>query len=188
MQKKMMKEEEFEQIYEAHRHDVYKLALYFTQDEYTAEDIAQKIFYKLFLHFDNVRCKENILPYLLKMTRNMSYNWIRHRDFEYRGEYIDNMPEDRIVLESAEEHYLKKEKELRIREFWNRVLVEMVEENESWYNIITLIYCLGKTHEEVAEELDMTMQVLYSKFYRARRWIRKNYENEYLEIVGGKIE
>jgi RNA polymerase sigma-70 factor (ECF subfamily) len=98
------------------------------------------------------------------------------------------MPEERIVLESAEEQYLKTEKELRIREFWTRILEEMAEENESWYNIITLIYCLGKTHEEVAEELDMTMQVLYSKFYRARRWIRKNYENEFLEIVGGERE
>jgi len=184
MQKKSTKEEEFEVIYEKYRHDVYKLALYYTEDTYTAEDIAQKIFFKLYLHFENIRNKENIRAYLLKSARNLAYNWVRDKH-EYKGEYIDNIPEEDILLESAENLYVRNEQERRIQAFLAQILEEIAIENESWYDILNLIYCLGKTHEEAAAELGITMQVLYSKFYRAKRWIRKNYEKEFDEIMKG---
>ena len=99
--------------------------------------------------------------------------------------YIENVPEEDILLESLENNYVKNEHDRRIQMFLAQILEEIAIENESWYDIINLIYCLGKTHEEAAEELGITMQVLYSKFYRAKRWIRKNYEKEFDEIMNG---
>ena len=182
MQKKTTKEEEFAVIYEKYRHDVYKLAIYFTEDPYTADDITQKIFFKLYLHFDNIRNKENIRAYLLKSARNLAYNWVRDK---HESMYIENVPEEDILLESLENNYVKNEHDRRIQMFLAQILEEIAIENESWYDIINLIYCLGKTHEEAAEELGITMQVLYSKFYRAKRWIRKNYEKVFDEIMNG---
>ena len=93
--------------------------------------------------------------------------------------------EEDILLESAENLYVRNEQERRMQAFLAQILEEIAIENESWYDILNLIYCLGKTHEEAAAELGITMQVLYSKFYRAKRWIRKNYEKEFDEIMKG---
>ena len=45
MQENRTKEEIFEEIYQIYQHDVYKISLYYTKDEYIAQDIAQKAFY-----------------------------------------------------------------------------------------------------------------------------------------------
>ena len=51
MQRNTAKEEKFEEIYRTYQNDVFKVSLYYTKDEYISQDIAQKAFYKLFLHF-----------------------------------------------------------------------------------------------------------------------------------------
>jgi hypothetical protein len=38
---------------------------------------------------------------------------------------------------------------------------------------------MDKPFDEVAEELNITREVLYSRFYRAKRWIRKKFEARY---------
>jgi len=56
------------------------------------------------------------------------------------------------------------------------------KENESWYQIVNLIFCLEKPHDVVAKELGISKDVLYSKLYRAKKWIRKNFEDEYKNL------
>lgn len=181
MQDGMTKEEQFEEIYQTYSHDVYKVSLYFTKDEYIAQDIAQKVFYKLYLHFDNVNL-DSVRSYLLRTARNMSYNWLRDMKREYQGEYIDNIPEESAILHSAEDEYIIDEKQREREQFVAKMMQQLWEENESWYDILNLIYCLEKSHEEVAEELGISRDVLYSKLYRAKRWVRKNFEKEYGEL------
>ncbi len=181
MQKIKTKEEMFEEIYRIYQHDVYKISLYYTKDEYIAQDIAQKAFYKLYLHFENVN-PDSVRFYLLRTARNMSYNWLRDMKHESQGEYIENIPEDSMVLHSAEDEYLKEEKQRERQEFVQKLLHKLWEENESWYDILNLIYCLDKSHDEVAKELGISRDVLYSKLYRAKRWIRKHFEDDFLNL------
>lgn len=178
------KDEMFEEIYRTYQHDVYKISLYYTNDEYIAQDIAQKSFYKFYLHFENINYtdQESVRSYLLRSARNLSYNWLRDMKREHEGDYIDNMPEDRAVLASAEDEYIKKEKERIRKEFVGEILLQMREENESWYDIINLIFCLNKTHEQAAKELGMSRDVLYNKLYRAKHWIRRRYEEEFKKL------
>lgn len=181
MQENVTKEKRFEEIYRTYVHDVYKISLYYTKDEYIAQDIAQKSFYKLYLHFDNVNL-DSVRSYLLRTARNLSYNWIRDMKRETEGDYIDNIPEDRAVLLSAEDEYLKEEKQKERERFVQELLHELREENESWYDILNLIYCLEKSHDEAAKELGISRDVLYSKLYRAKRWIRKHFEDGFLDM------
>lgn len=181
MQDIATKEEIFNTIYETYKSDVYRIGLYYTKDSYIAEDIAQKAFFKLYLHMDNINL-DSVRAYLLRTVRNLSYNWIRDMQWEHKGEYIENIPEEDHPKHSTEDEYLKKEKEQRKKEFFGMIMAELYAENESWYDILNLIYCMGKTHEEAADEIGITLQVLYSKLYRAKRWIRKKFENDYLEI------
>lgn len=175
------KEERFDAIYRAYQNDVYKISLYYTKDAYAAEDIAQQVFYKFYQHFENVN-PERIRAYLLRSARNYSYNWLRDSKREVQGEFLENIPEEKQLQQGVEERYMWIERHKENRALANKIMERLRQENESWYDIITLIYCLEKSHEEVCDELDITRDVLYSKIYRAKRWIQKTYEEEYKSL------
>lgn len=180
MQYKTTKEKEFDELYQTYRNDVYKISLYYTKDEHIAEDMTQNIFFQIYSHFENVRM-DTVRPYLVRITRNICFNWLREHKKD-PSEYIDNVPEEGMLKSSLEEEYIKEEQENEEHSFIARIMEELREENESWYHILHLIYCLEKSHEDVCDELDLTRDVLYSKLYRAKRWIRKKYEKEYMEL------
>lgn len=175
------KGEKFEEVYRTYRNDVYRTSLYYIKDPDVAQDITQNVFYYFYCHFDNVN-PDSIRAYLLRSCRNLSYNWLRDNKRQVGGDYIDNMPEENIPQYSVEDQYIRQEQDVSNREFIGRIMEELREENPSWYHILNLIYCLEKSHEDVCDELNMTRDVLYSKLYRAKRWIRKKFENEYREL------
>lgn len=181
MQHKVTKEEKFENLYRTYQNDVYKIALYYTRDSYTAEDIAQKTFYNFYLHSENVR-EDRIRAYLLRTARNLSFNWTRDSKWELQAEYLETLPEEKVSILGPEDTYLREAHQRDITEFMDGVMIRLREENESWYDILTLVYGLGKKQEDVAYELGISLEVLHSKLYRAKRWIRKKYEKEYKQI------
>lgn len=181
MEHNKTKEEKFEEIYRTFQNDVYRISLYYTKDSHTAQDISQKVFYQFYLHFENVNIG-SVRAYLIRSARNLSFNWIRDRKREVHGEYLDVIPEEDVPHYSSEDEYIKEEQERETKEFVGILMERLREENESWYNIVNLIYCMEKPHDEVAKELGMTREVLYNKLYRAKKWLRKKFEDEYKKL------
>lgn len=62
------------------------------------------------------------------------------------------------------------------------IFCELYKENERWYEVVSGIYCSGKTYTEVADELHVSKDVVYAIIYRARRWIKRNYGKRYEKI------
>lgn len=178
MEYKTIKEELYDEIYRKYHNDVYKISLYYVKDADAAEDITQNVFFQFYMRFQHIN-RDCIKAYLIRAARNAAYNWIRDHKKELKGEYLDNIPEEHIVLHSAEDKYIMKERKKSVYDFTAKIMEELRQENESWYEVINMIYCLEKTHEATALELDMSKDVLYSKIYRAKRWLRKKFENEY---------
>ena len=181
MKYRMIKEVRFEKIYRAYQNDVYKISLYYTKDEHIAQDITQKVFYQFYLHFDNVNL-DMVRSYLIRSARNLSYNWLRDTKRERGGEYLDNVPDENVPHCSTEDDYIRDEEKQETKEFVTMLMERLKEENESWYDIVNLIYCLEKPHDEVAEELGMTREALYNRLYRAKKWLRKKFEDEYKKL------
>ena len=63
--------------------------------------------------------------------------------------------------------------------FIEDIFGELYRMNERWYDAITITYLLEKPQKEVAEELGVSLEILHSMLYRAKRWIRKKYREEY---------
>lgn len=181
MKHEMIKDEKFEEIYRTFQNDVYKISLYYTKDTHIAQDISQKVFYQFYLHFENVN-PDSVRAYLIRSARNLSYNWLRDTKREVDGEYLDVMPEENVPHYSTEDEYIRDEQDRERKAFVAILMERLREENESWYNIVNLIYCLEKPHDEVAKELGMSREVLYNKLYRAKKWIRKKFEDEYKKL------
>ena len=181
MMYRMIKEVKFEKIYRTYQNDVYKISLYYTKDEHIAQDITQKVFYHFYLQLDNVNL-EMVRTYLIRCARNLSYNWLRDTRHERGGEYLENVPEENIPHYSTEDDYIRDEQQQETREFVAILLENLKEEHELWYNIVNLIYCLEMPHDQVAKELGMTREALYNKLYRAKKWLRTKFEDEYKKL------
>ena len=176
-----MKERIFEEHYRTYQNLVYRVGLHYTKDAHAAEDVTQKVFYQLYLHLDNVN-PECVRAYLTRSARNLALNYLRDRKREVHGNYIDVVGDEETLLYSVEEEYICKEQKQEREEFVDSIMEELRVENESWYQIVNYIFCLGKPHDEVAKELGLERDVLYSKLYRAKKWMRKKFEQKFDEL------
>lgn len=185
MEPKAIVDEKFAGIYRAYKDSIYKTAMYYTKDEYTAQDMAQQAFFQLYTHFDNVDM-EYVEPWLIRTVRNLAFNYNRDCKREMLGEVMDVIMEteaDDCKSESLDEYYVRKEQKERAKDLSDSIFERLYKKNPQWYHAITLVYCLDKTHEEVAEEMGITAEVLSSRLYRAKKWIRKNYEKEFKKAI-----
>lgn len=181
MEYKTRKEELFDSVFRAYQHDVYRISLYYSKNEHAATEITQKAFYNLYLHFENVK-PECLRSYLYRTARNLTYNWIRDSK-QVRDGNLDDLNEEDATIVSVEDIYIREEEQKIARELSHNILARLYEENKRWYEAITLVYYLGKSHTEVAEELGISKDVLCSRLYRAKKWIRAHYEEEYEEVL-----
>lgn len=174
------KEEKFEELYQQYRNDVYKISLYYTKNEQEAQDITQKVFFAFYLRMDKIQL-QSAREYLLRAARNLSYNWLRDTKKEREGDDAEDVLAVQMHMESAEAIYLSRAERKERKEILSELMRELYIENEMWYEIIASIYCLGMSHDDVAELLDISKSVLYSKLYRAKQWIAKRYKEKYKE-------
>ncbi len=175
------KEERFEKLYQQYRNDVYRISLYYTRNEQEAQDITQKVFFAFYLRMDKIQM-EYVREYLVTAARNLSYNWLRDTKKEREGESVDTLSDTSVLVDSAEDSYLLDENVIEKRVFLGELMQQLYIENEMWYHILKSIYCLGMSHEDTAKLLRISKGVLYSKLYRAKKWIAKHYKEKYKEL------
>lgn len=173
------KEERFEELYQQHRNDVYKISLYYTKNEQEAQDITQKVFFAFYLRMDKIQL-EKAREYLIRAARNLSYNWLRDTKKEREGEDAENVF-DELYVESVETTCFSRIEQQEENKILSELMRELYIENESWYEAINLLYCVGMSYDDVAKVLGITKAVLYSKTYRAKQWLAKRYQEKYKE-------
>ena len=167
--------EKFEVIYHQCKDDVYRVCLFFTKDTNLAQEIAQQAFFNFYKHIEQVEV-EHARAYLVRTARNLCFNYSRDNKHE-------SLNEETVSIISVEELFFRNEQKRQKSLLTKYILERLRAENEDWYTAINLLYCLGKPHEVVADEMGISRDALYSLVYRAKKWIRKNYEAEYQEIM-----
>lgn len=185
MEYKSIKEEKFDSIYQAHVDSILKVAMHYANDYDIAQEITQKTFIQLYIHLDNMDM-DYIFPWLVRTAKNFLYNSNRNSKREILGEVIDTIMEYDYALcctESMDERYIREEQRQRIGELNDSIFEKLYKKNRKWYEALTLVYCLEKPQQEVAEELGIAIDTLQSRLYRAKQWIRKNYAKEYENVM-----
>ncbi len=173
--------EKMEKIYRDYESDVYRVSLFFLKDEQAAFDVTQQVFFKFYQHIDEAEI-ESVRGYLVRMARNMSFNYLRDQKHEEARASMETIDEEAAMILSVEEIFLRGEQTRQRNELSRNILERLRQENENWYTAVNLLFCLGKSHEVVADEMGISKDALYSMIYRARKWIYKNYIEEYNEI------
>lgn len=173
--------ERFNQIYINSRDRVYRTALYYTKNYDVAEEIMQETFMDLYRDIDNIRSatEEN---WLLRVAENKSLNWLtRMKNESQKLEYLADEKE-KLSGKSMEEDFLEKERNKNAKNLEREIFEELQKENERWYEAVTRVYGMGRPQREVAAEMNISIEVLTAILYRARKWVRRNYGEQYEEI------
>lgn len=165
----------FDAVYEANVDAVYQTALHYSRDEHTAEEITQTVFMKLYMNMENINM-DAVSGYLINAAKHTAMNHRRDRSREVLREEIFY---DQGNADSAETEFLHKLRDKEYVELAESIFAELYHVNERWYDAITITYHLEKPQKEVAEIMGVSLEVLHSMLYRAKKWIRKNYEEEF---------
>lgn len=178
----LRKQKEFEIVYENYQHAVYKASLYYSKDEVVAEEITQKVFYELYIHFEGANIK-HMYSYLHQAARNTAYNWTStHKRLEYvSSTEIADWQKDKMEP-SSEEVYLREEQKIAAKALSECIMERMRKKSELWHEAIYLVYGLEKSVEQVAKELGVSKDVIHSRIYRATQWAKKYYRDAYEDV------
>lgn len=175
----MTRDERFEVYFLKYQYLVMRLVIDMTGDYQTAQEICQEVFVS---YYENMN---RVLPglekaWLVKNTRNKAIDYLRRN--KRKNEFVLDTP----LCEIREVSGTLQEKSIAIcedrmyhRELLGKILAEVREVNEQWYEILVL-FCIEQcSYEEAAEKLGMSVIVLRARLHRARAYIRKHYGDEY---------
>ncbi|MCI9340588.1 MAG: sigma-70 family RNA polymerase sigma factor [Dorea sp.] len=171
---------DFDKIYDANVGNVYRVAIKYAENEHEADEIVQSVFLKLYTNMDNINLAA-VRKWLVMTTKYKALNLKRDKKREYLVDELTGEAEVRLSesVQSPEEIFLRNTKERQFRELKDDIFAALYKKSERWYDAVTITYILGKPQKEVAENMDVSLEVLQGILYRARQWIRETFAEEY---------
>ena len=177
MKHKKRKAELFEKIVREMEHDIYKICLYYTRDELPAQEITQQILFNIYVQFDKLDL-ERLRGYAFRSARNRSYNW--HRKFKRLSDgQIEDVADECAKLVSVEDTCIREEEMRLARELSESLLTSLHAKNPDWYELVIMAYYFEMPQAQIAEHLGVDRYAVSSKLYRAKKWIRENFQEDY---------
>lgn len=172
----------YTKIYREYLGKVYKVALHYSGNQHTADEIVQEVFYKLYINRENINF-DKVYSWLKTTARRMALNCRRDYSREVLTEEIyDDMGEG-LCVDGPEEEIIINLYNGECRKLLNRILDDLYRVNPRWYEAVTITYILEKPQKEVAESMGVSLEVLHSMLYRTKKWIQKNYKEEYERLI-----
>ena len=176
-----MKKELFTEIYIRYSKLVKKAVVDRTQDYELAEDIVQKVFLKCYQTIDTLE-EERVKGWLLWVTRTEIIDYWRSMEKKRQDQSLD-------MLIETEENYSEGISKMDIadsvmkKDFVDTVLENLKEYNPSWYQLFEMVVIDGRSQEEAAERLGISIESLRSQLYRARQYLKRSFKDykDYLD-------
>ncbi len=161
--------EAFSRLVERYQPKVFHMALSFTRNRESADDLAQEVFLKAFLALPKFRHGSEFGTWLYRITVNHAKDYLRRRGrakevpLETAGEVVETRPGEAEVRE-----------ELRETERRRTLIHEALAALPDKYRVIlTLRDVEGMPYEKIAEVLEVSPGTVDSRLHRARKMLRK---------------
>ena len=143
---------------------------------FNSEDLAQDVLLKVINNLDKFTGdkKEQLGSWVRTISKNASIDFIRRRKepIEYRGDELFKDCDDEMVSSIADEYYNMDGIYLAI------------DELSDAYKKVFEMYCLyGYTHNDISEELNISVGASKSNLFKARKKIIKYINNNKNKIV-----
>lgn len=163
-------------VYENYKGLVMKEAFDLLGDSLLAEKISRKVFVSFYQHMALVS-EEGTKSWLMTVTRNTIVDCVGSQSAKKEKIMCGGeVGEEDILTPDTADKVLDK---LANGKPSFRIMEDLWKKNKEWYEIIMAICIQEMEQKDVAEYLQITPQVLRAKLYRARKYIRDKYKDEY---------
>jgi RNA polymerase sigma-70 factor (ECF subfamily) len=160
-------EEAFRALFYRYQPILFRQALYQTGDIDFAHDVVQETFVRVWEHRESLKPHLSFLAYLLRISRNLVRDSVKHRKIREKLESALPPPALSEGDDPGEAFQLNALRE-RISVIANRDLTERCRE------VFFLSRLEGKTHQEIAELLDLSVRTVEHHIGHAMKVLRKN--------------
>lgn len=164
---------EFKKFFHEFFPSVYALMQKYTEDEELARDITQEAFMKLYESRKEFETVDNAKAFLYTIARRLYFNHYKHL------RVVENLYPELSGEEVDEENYLQ---EVTLRETI-RILYDAIDRLPPQSQKIILLNLQGKNNNEVAEELNISVNTVKSLKKSAYMTLRKYVGKEYLWLL-----
>lgn len=164
-------------LYDRHKTQVMRTALAVTRDPSAAEDILQECFLRFYAAIDRIDETRPLLPWLYRVTVNLSYNWVTRRN-----RWLAPL-EDAVERLKAGPKSLP-EKAVEQNELQN-IVREALDSLNFEHRVVLVLYYLGGFNlKEVAYILNLPEGTVKSRLHYGRERLRARLESE-SRVAGG---
>ena len=161
-------EEAFAELVGIYQSKVFGMALNFTRDRETADDLSQEIFLRAYLALPKFRFRSEFGTWLYRVAMNHVKDFLRKRS-NTREVSLEEIGEIPVSDDSLE----KREKE-RQEERTKRLLYAHIETLPVKFRIVlTLRDIQGMSYDEISRVLKVSPGTVDSRLHRARKMLRK---------------
>jgi RNA polymerase sigma-70 factor (family 1) len=162
----MFDDESFKRLFDDYKNRLYGYVLAITHSHYTAEEITQEIFIKLWLCRDILQQVGNLDGYIFTIARNKTLNHLRKAAYDVR--LLKELQERASVAElinNVEERAMVSE--------YDRLLQDALALLSPQRRLVyQLSRQRGLNHEEIAHQLQLSRHTVKNHLVEALRFIR----------------
>ena len=156
----------FGEIIKKYQYLVFAVAMQITRDPVGAQDVTQDAFVSAFKGLKDLRSDNSFLPWLRKITRNLSLSWLKERK--------RIRPLDEVLPSSFEPPRMEIESEQRETEaFRNEIGKALASLSESLRFPILLCYLKGISTAEAARFLGLKEGTLRKRLHDGKKKLQK---------------
>ncbi len=162
-------------LFDRYYSQVYRTAMVITRDSIVADDIAQDCFLKLHQYAQRIDTSLPLMPWLYRVTVNLSYTWITRR--QKRRISLEALV-DQLMSPAwhAPEHLAEQGETIRSVQ---QAIGELPFNQQA---VIALHYLSDLSLEEIAELLDVPVGTVKSRLYYARENLRRKLGDSLAEL------
>ncbi|MDQ1318002.1 MAG: hypothetical protein QG588_1658, partial [Candidatus Poribacteria bacterium] len=165
----------FRTLMKRHRGVVHGLCYHLVHNFTDAEDLAQDVFIKAFFKLSSLSVPSKFISWMRQITFNVCHDWLRHqKNDSVPLESISNQP---AISESPAEICEANELDEKVA----KAISSLSEKNQQ---TVKLYYLDGRSCEEVANFMDVSVSVIQSRLYEARKQLKR----ELISMVEENLE
>jgi len=168
----------FHDLFEAHKHRVYTIALHYSGDEAMAHDVTQQVFLKLFTSINQFNENSQFTTWLYRIVANACTD--EHRK---RRRFVPFSPEIEVktmVGKSSQEATYHR------RQVAESVRGAISELTPKLRLPILLKYVEGLSYDEIAESLGVSIGTVSSRLTRGHKMLARKLGHLRGELMSGK--
>jgi len=157
----------FEEIYNTYYSVLVNYAESITKDKCMAEDAVSDVFLKLWENRDRIAIEGSLKPYLFKSVYNQCLNELKH--IQVQNEYRDFFLHHPAVYDDGSDYPLSGIIENEINTILQVALERLPEQCRK---IFVMSRIDGLKHEEIAQELNISIRTVRTQIHRALSKLR----------------